>query len=399
MRGLMLALGALAVAYAATSFWINQGGGFAGHPRWCEWGLCNAELLEQEAKLQRIAGRSQRAMEFEIGLLERNAASPFTWAHAGEGYQASGDPARARDCAARSLQLGSSVAAAQMQVLNYYVGEDDREHVLSTGRRLLSLVRQYDDFVFRYYDAVEASVETVLARGLPDQSDAAISYLEHLIGKPDQVGAERTWAWMRSRSLGDDATANSYAGFLLRCGSIEKAWGAWNSYFHDAERLRGPSLVRNGGFEAELSGGVFDWRVTPVEGAEARLDAGCRHSGTRALRIDFAGTHNLEYRHVAQRVLAVPGSRLRLRAWVRTENLTTNEGVAIEVADMEHGAFRVQTEPVTGTTEWRRLECTFLLPKGVRLLELEVLRKPSWKLDNKIQGTVWLDDITLEGGS
>ena len=35
------------------------------------------------------------------------------------------------------------------------------------------------------------------------------------------------------------------------------------------------------------------------------------------------------------------------------------------------------------------------VPRETRLLELHVIRQPTWKFDNKISGTAWIDGVKL----
>ena len=114
-------------------------------------------------------------------------------------------------------------------------------------------------------------------------------------------------------------------------------------------------LVFNSGFEAAFLGTSLDWSVRKSGAAQARRDSEVFFEGGWALRITFDGTTNLSYDHVAQVVVVRPG-RHRLTARVRTQDITTHQGVKLRVVDT---------------------------------------RQKSRKLDNKIAGTVWLDDVSL----
>jgi hypothetical protein len=87
----------------------------------------------------------------------------------------------------------------------------------------------------------------------------------------------------------------------------------------------------------------------------------------------------------------------RLRGFVKTDEITTNRGLALRVFDAESpGRLDVRTEEVAGTNEWRLLEKTFQVPRDTRLVEVQLSREGSLKFDSKIRGTLWLDDVTLE---
>jgi hypothetical protein len=57
--------------------------------------------------------------------------------------------------------------------------------------------------------------------------------------------------------------------------------------------------------------------------------------------------------------------------------------------------FSFVSDPLTGSTDWRKLEYSFALPAQTRLLRITVFRRPSLKFDNKIAGTAWFDDFEL----
>ena len=154
-------------------------------------------------------------------------------------------------------------------------------------------------------------------------------------------------------------------------------------------------LVFNSGFESAFLGTLLDWSLRKSGAAQARRDSEVFFEGGWAFRITFDGTTNLSYDHVAQVVVVRPG-RHRLTARVRTQDITTDQGVKLRVVDTKRrAALDVSTKAVRGTTDWATLETEFTVPRETRLLRISVSRRKSRKLDNKIAGTVWLDDVSL----
>jgi hypothetical protein len=58
------------------------------------------------------------------------------------------------------------------------------------------------------------------------------------------------------------------------------------------------------------------------------------------------------------------------------------------------------TERLTGTHDWTKLEQVFVVSPQTKLIRIVVVRQPSWKFDNKISGSFWIDTVKLapEGG-
>jgi hypothetical protein len=112
--------------------------------------------------------------------------------------------------------------------------------------------------------------------------------------------------------------------------------------------------------------------------------------------VELGGKENLSYGGVAQRTVVRAG-RYRLRAYAKTEELSTDRGLAVRVFDVESpGRLDVRTEELKGTNEWKQVELTFTAGQGTQLIEVQLSREPSLKFDNKIRGTLWLDGATLE---
>ena len=53
------------------------------------------------------------------------------------------------------------------------------------------------------------------------------------------------------------------------------------------------------------------------------------------------------------------------------------------------------TPDLKGTEPWTQVTLPWRAEKDVHLLQVCVTRAPSRKFDNKIAGTVWLDDVSL----
>src|ERR1700722_19729860 len=53
------------------------------------------------------------------------------------------------------------------------------------------------------------------------------------------------------------------------------------------------SVIYDGGFEKDISGGGFGWRRADAEGPYLGFDADVKHSGDRSARLIFDGTKNL----------------------------------------------------------------------------------------------------------
>ena len=376
---------------------LTNQGAFVRRPALCDVGLCDTQVLEKEARLQAIASDSAagpRALVYYQALLRGDAASPYVWAHLAQFYSQSSDAERAAWCAHRAETLGWRVAPAMLDAVHARVAQADKEAVLRNGRQVLTLVRDYDSFIFRYYDAEELPVPAILDGGIPATLDAAGPWLTHVIERNDRQAAALTWAWMRGHSLTSPQLLNQYTAFLIGCGDLDGAAREWNAFYSQARSEDG-NLLFNGGFEHPLTGGPFDWNISPENGVQASIDRKIAHTGAASVRIDFPGTDNVTFQGVSNSAV-VYGSTVRLSVFFKSDGITTNEGVRVAVADAQRpDRFSFVSDPLAGSTDWRKLEYSFTLPAQTRLLRITVIRRPSLKFDNKIAGTAWFDDFEL----
>jgi hypothetical protein len=157
------------------------------------------------------------------------------------------------------------------------------------------------------------------------------------------------------------------------------------------------NLISNGDFEDELLNFGFAWRILPVEGVYAGLDTSTYHSPSHALFVQFPGKQNLLYQHVYQYVKISPAQSYRLRAFIKTEGITTDSGPRLEVYDPYNAAALDKlTDDFTGSTDgWTPLLLDFAAGPKTELIVVRLVRWPSKKLDNLISGKVWLDDVQL----
>lgn len=188
---------------------------------------------------------------------------------------------------------------------------------------------------------------------------------------------------------------------LVQEGQISEAEIVWNQALTFAGVSPPPdspgSLVWDGGFETEVSGGGFAWRLPfSFPGGQLNLDTSVKHSGKRSLRLTFNGLRNADLENLCQLIAVQPNSSYRFSAWVRTDSLTTDQGVRFGFYSYGSPAQPVDwTKEVHGTNPWAKLELEWKSASDVRGVQLCISRLPSAEFDSKISGSAWVDDVTL----
>jgi len=180
-------------------------------------------------------------------------------------------------------------------------------------------------------------------------------------------------------------------------GHPDAAVSAWAQHLGArAGNYRKSNYLFNGNFEFEPTPSPFDWNLGHAQGVEVARDCSTAGSGNCSLRISFAGTQNLDFAAASQLAFVKPGP-YRLRASIRTEGLTTDQGIRLRICDAESPArLDVVFGQFDGTTPWSPAEQDFAVPPHTKLLRVQVIRQPSMRFDNKVSGTAWINELMLE---
>lgn len=118
------------------------------------------------------------------------------------------------------------------------------------------------------------------------------------------------------------------------------------------------------------------------------------------MRIEFDGKVNLDFQNLYQDVPVQPRTSYHFSAYVRTREISTASGIRLEIVDPRHPSeVQILTPNLVGTNPWTPVEADFETGADTELLEILVRRVPEWRFDNKLRGTVWIDDVTLTPGT
>jgi tetratricopeptide (TPR) repeat protein len=238
----------------------------------------------------------------------------------------------------------------------------------------------------------------ILETFVPESYTAYRSYLNFLMQHGRVNESQEVWDRMGnfSRSREDHI---SYLNFLIAANAMDKAQPLWQEYVKQfgliADEDAGENLIWNGSFELPIQDGGFDWQIGEAEGVRVFLDQDVKRSGYSSLSAQFFGTANPEI-YLAQQVVPVVGGRAYLlMARIATDDLTTTNGILLEVSGHACVPFVSKTAPVTGSTLWQEAELAFTAPAPCKAIRVGIKREKSEKFDNKISGDVWVDSVVL----
>ncbi len=402
MRTLTFTLGAILAAYCSAGalserFWPNNE---RVNIALCQFLLCNNAPLVWLGRDQLASGKEeniQQAITAFRTVLQRDPQDPYRWDDLGDAFLKAGKKEDARYCFGQVLALAPRTALLLMRAADFQFKIGENQEALPITARILGLIPDYDSVIFNEYARSVDRAKDVLWFGLPEDRRAAKSWLQFLIQTGRSGDAERTWDWIVGHGYADSTLAGEYVEFLIRQGHPDSAASAWAQYMGPrADDYDKSNYVFNGDFESDPAQSPFDWNVARTESVEVARDCTPASSGKCSLRISFAGTQNLGFAAVSQLAFVRPGT-YRFHAFIRTEALTTDQGIRFRLSDAEvptrldevFGQF-------TGSSPWSSVEHDLVVAPKTRLLRIEVIRQPSLKFDNKIGGTAWIDQLKLE---
>ena len=197
------------------------------------------------------------------------------------------------------------------------------------------------------------------------------------------------------------ADGRAYVDRLFRVGRLQEARHSWLALTRingvaDTTFEQGSSQVWNANFELEPLGAPLGWRISRSEAFEAERETGEGSDGSGALEIEFLGTENVNFAHVSQELILESEVTYRLVTRMRSEELSTDRGVFIELFSRDPNDLVISSGPILGTTDWISFESEFTMPAGDGRAMIRLRRLPSRQIDNRLRGKVLVDSVRIE---
>lgn len=383
--------------------WLGSKGSLEELHKGQEWDPSNPKLPVTTAELLSSSPDPDRAQA--VDLLElatrRGPNRALHWALLGEADELAGNGSAAAAAFEQGLTLFPKSPKINWMYANFLIRAGDKQRSLVPLQLAIEgdLALRMGSFDLAWRAGLPAKQ---ILEAIPDRPDILCEYLDYLVRSGRLDAAKDVWSRLTADPGAIDLGAPfRYFDALLYSRQIDAMTGVWSDLARRdpvqiPARAAGSNIVMNGGFEAPVLNGGFDWRLVPVDGAEILVDADVVHEGSRSLRITFDGKQNLDFAHVVQYVLVNPGTTYRFTAYARAKNITTDSGPRFAIYDpMDSKALSVATPSITGTFGWQELELQFTTGRETRIVVVQVMRPPSRKLDNQISGILWVDDVAL----
>ena len=222
-------------------------------------------------------------------------------------------------------------------------------------------------------------------------ADNLAPFLEWLMrwNRPDDAAI--VWNKIMAAGISDEDIHFKYIHFLISKKRVPLAAEIWRSH-------TGIESMTNSGFEDEISCRGFDWRYTADNKGKwvirrTMLDV---LAGTHSLKIMFEGKENISFAHLYQIVPVVPLTPYWLSYRWRSKDITTDQGPFIDIYGYDCKGLYCMGDMMLGTNDWQEQGIEFSVPENCHAVVIRLRRMPSRRFDNKIEGTLWLDNFKLE---
>ena len=203
--------------------------------------------------------------------------------------------------------------------------------------------------------------------------------------------AEIVWNKMNTSVILEKEIFRKYIHFLINKKRVHRAAKIWRSH-------TGIEGLTNAGFENDITGLGFDWRYTPDSKDKwtIRQTTSITFTGAHSLKIVFEGKENISFAHLYQFASVDPLKTYRLTYSWRSNDIGTDQGPFIDIYGYDCKGFYFKSPMMSGTNDWKEQDIEFTVPENCRAIVIRLRRLKSHRFDNKLAGTLWLDNFRLK---
>jgi tetratricopeptide (TPR) repeat protein len=343
----------------------------------------------------------QRAISSYRKSLEVDPLATSTWLELAATYESEGNDVAARNAFLNAKKTYPLSAEVSWRYGNFLLRQGELEAAFAEIRRSVEADPGRAAEAFSRCARVEPDADVILDRVLPAKSAIYMAVMADLAQDRQIDNALKVWkrivAMHPKIALHD---AFQIVMELRSTGRTAEAHKVWEQAVDLAglADLEGPknSMVWDGGFESDVTGEAYAWRFArTTRSAQIGFDSQEKYSGKRSLRLSFDGSADIEFHDVCQTVPAEAGTAYELSAWMKSKDLTTDQGVRIDLRPGIPGQPGAISADVKGTQPWTRFALVWPGAKENQETQICLRRDASDQEDNRIRGMAWVDNVAL----
>jgi hypothetical protein len=317
-------------------------------------------------------------------------------------YDSEGDPMQARAAVVSAQRVYPLSADVSWSFGNFLLRQGDQDAAFAQFYKTLQLDPKRAAEAFSRSVQLQPDAKVVLDKVIPPSPKTYLPILQMLSAAYQMEEAQLVW----NKLVGLNAQVPLrdvvvFFDALVRHRQAGEAFKLWPQATAMMENPPPPdpsgSLIWDGGFESGSAGGGFRWQFTPVTpNVQISFNRSEKHGGEQSLRLLFNGRENLNFEDACHPFVAEPGKQYLLSGWIKTESLTSSEGIRLEVWTFNRkSATVVLSNEIHGTQPWTQITLPWTSPEDEVFGKVCLRRKMSDMPGSDIQGAAWLDDVTL----
>jgi tetratricopeptide (TPR) repeat protein len=342
----------------------------------------------------------KEAVGYYLLSLKRNPTNSQVWLALARAYQDLGMTAKAEHAIRRTIYLDRNNPNLIWEAAVFFLRQNEASDAIQTFRRYIYMIPSDQENVYSLCFALGVTPEMMINALVPESYNFYRRYLSFVMSNK-LIGASAE-AWKKLKAFNPERKDYlEYCDFLISSGELEEARSVWNEFaktYDITDKRPSDEMLWNGDFEIPIEDGGFDWKIGSYDGVRIFIDKDIRWTGFASLNVNFNGKTNPGL-YIARQIVPVsPGRKYKLSGYVRTQGITTLNGIVIEASGFLCDPFVKKTEPVTGTSLWKKIELEFTTPRKCEAVGIGIKREHSGKLDNKINGDAWIDSFSLVPG-
>jgi tetratricopeptide (TPR) repeat protein len=345
---------------------------------------------------------SARAIQAYRTALSLDPRSANTWLDLATVYELEGDTSAARDAFVQAKRVYPLSAEVSWRYGNFLLRVGEFPQAFAEIRHSVYVDPNRAAEAFSRCWRVTPDIQVILDQVLPASGPVYLHAIRELMADAQMKPALTVWDRLVSiHPKLQLSEAIPFVDMLLFARRPEDARRVWTEAALLAETPANgdpsDSLLWDGGFESGVFGGGLSWSFpSSPSGVQVGIDSKEKHSGERSLELGFDGKHNVNFADVCHLAIVQPVTHYKFSAWVRTQALTTDQGIRFRMEWMENSrAASADTPEFHGTQDWSRVELPWLSPPDVHQVRVCVARNPSDVYGSRIHGSAWVDDVAL----
>jgi hypothetical protein len=364
----------------------------------------NAEywyLLGRYWQFNLEAPDNQKAIAAYQNSLSFDPRSADTYIDLATAYEGIDDIADARENFVKAKKAYPLSAEVSWRVGNFYLRQGELDQAFTQIRQAVEADPSRGAEAFSRSLRVEPNIKTVLDRAIPENPNVYLDIIRDLSDEGHTTDVLIVWdrlvAMNPSISLDE---VYPIVNVLRGKKEYVEAARVWRQavQLSGLGQLGDPpaSVVWDGGFESGFLNSGYSWYYIPnSHGVAIQLDQKEKHSGQQSLRLSFDGKSDITFDGVCHTVPVLPLSNYKFSAWVRTRDLTTDEGLRFRLQSMGNSSIPAFTPELHGTNAWTEINMPWSSDADTYEAQICIARQPSDQQENRIGGAAWVDDVTL----